>query len=733
MLKIFQVFLTFLIITSVTSQPTPYSFKIQFIGNTRYVTPLEESTREFCTNFWCTNDAEILFTRSSQYNNSDPCIDFRNFSVGTALDINAVNDRYVYRGFLSEIEFKFWEQLRRTLAAKILPNDHRVAKIAKNFFQKCIKSRHVLRHLDGHKEIISHLESLGGSPFLSKHIAWNSKMFDFKSGFGLLEMKNFSILENENLWNEKNFNLEKIFELESVDALWFLLGYEIERCVKEDLEILCLRHRSPLKWNKTLRENIVEVLEYMNDNFIAGKFGKIELREKLFKPVIENFDKFDQSFSEIEKNFEKSKKKLLKSEKVLLKNEKMLDKNEEIVMKIVELETKTGINWVKIFNDQLTDERKIVNNSEKVLIENFELLEKLVENLQNMDKRIIADYFTLSYIFLYQFIFIFHFDENFVKYTIGTKKSTQRWESCLLFGIVNFIQPALIFMHNEKYKKQNLIDKARNFVEEAVNEAKKKFIKGNLPLEISSEILKKLSNLKIFISLENFKEENLTDYYEDLNLKGNEKFLETFLEVKKFNLKIKNEISSNKRRKLEELLQNQRITYEIKNGNILYVPSMWILYPWYHPERPRFFNMATMFVQLLVKIHHGIKEYIKKNYKIEDSKFTTGLENSIEIAYDHYINWLKTNKDLQIGANILTNPQLFWMARAVFHFAKYHRTIKNETNEIQRLQIEYMHVEFKSKKGFQEAFECEINENEKNLYEEYGKKYWEILERENFF
>jgi hypothetical protein len=39
---------------------------------------------------------------------------------------------------------------------------------------------------------------------------------------------------------------------------------------------------------------------------------------------------------------------------------------------------------------------------------------------------------------------------------------------------------------------------------------------------------------------------------------------------------------------------------------------MWTLYPWFHPERPRFFNMATMFVQLLVRIHLGIKNYVKK-------------------------------------------------------------------------------------------------------------------------
>jgi hypothetical protein len=85
---------------------------------------------------------------------------------------------------------------------------------------------------------------------------------------------------------------------------------------------------------------------------------------------------------------------------------------------------------------------------------------------------------------------------------------------------------------------------------------------------------------------------------------------------------------------------------------------------------------------------------------------------------------------LQIGANFLTNPQLFWVARAVFHFSKYHKTIKSDLNALQRLQTQYMHVEFKSKRGFQEAFNCSMSDEELIIYYDYYLEYLKLMESE---
>ena len=150
-------FTSFLIIialktSSISSQPSPFGFKNQYIGNNRYVSLTEEQNRTFCENYWCTNDADYLFTKSSQYEGIDPCVDFKNFTVGGIIEIDQVNDRKLYRGVQSTVNDIFSQRLRKVLMEKVDANeDNRVVKVVKNTFRKCLKSPHTFRHLDAHR------------------------------------------------------------------------------------------------------------------------------------------------------------------------------------------------------------------------------------------------------------------------------------------------------------------------------------------------------------------------------------------------------------------------------------------------------------------------------------------------------------------------------------------------------------------------------------------------------
>lgn len=81
---------------------------------------------------------------------------------------------------------------------------------------------------------------------------------------------------------------------------------------------------------------------------------------------------------------------------------------------------------------------------------------------------------------------------------------------------------------------------------------------------------------------------------------------------------------------------------------------------------------------------------------------------------------------MELGANFLTNKQLFWMALAMSKYNKYHRNVPKDYFPLARLQIEYMHVWLKRKPGFQDAFGCELTDDEKFKEEEYLRKYQEI-------
>lgn len=108
--------------------------------------------------------------------------------------------------------------------------------------------------------------------------------------------------------------------------------------------------------------------------------------------------------------------------------------------------------------------------------------------------------------------------------------------------------------------------------------------------------------------------------------------------------------------------------------------------------------------------------------------------DNIQIAYESYIDWeTKGGKELQLGANLLTNKQLFWMATARRMFGKYHTEAPVSLDPIQRLQDKYLHVYLKSKKGFQEAFVCAMTGDEERSYLDYQKTFDELFKQFGFF
>jgi hypothetical protein len=107
--------------------------------------------------------------------------------------------------------------------------------------------------------------------------------------------------------------------------------------------------------------------------------------------------------------------------------------------------------------------------------------------------------------------------------------------------------------------------------------------------------------------------------------------------------------------------------------------------------------------------------------------FSVVIEN-LQLAYEAYSRWLKDHVDLQIGANYLTNQQLYWQAVTVSHYAKFHRTVPKRTDPHKRLVYEYTHVFMKRHRGFQEAFRCNMTEEEEEKLRQYLVEYGKLVE-----
>lgn len=41
------------------------------------------------------------------------------------------------------------------------------------------------------------------------------------------------------------------------------------------------------------------------------------------------------------------------------------------------------------------------------------------------------------------------------------------------------------------------------------------------------------------------------------------------------------------------------------------IPAVWTYYPWYHPNRPKFFNQATLYLDIIAAIKFNAVRYVQ--------------------------------------------------------------------------------------------------------------------------
>ena len=83
----------------------------------------------------------------------------------------------------------------------------------------------------------------------------------------------------------------------------------------------------------------------------------------------------------------------------------------------------------------------------------------------------------------------------------------------------------------------------------------------------------------------------------------------------------------------------------------------------------------------------------------------------VQFAYEHYVKWeLNGGKDLLIGANRLTNRQLFWFALARSISTKRRDYSKTAEGKIYgEVHLAYSNLIMEEEIGFREAFNCSLS------------------------
>lgn len=132
-----EIFFPLILVANVIAE-----FELQSIGQT--LTHEEVANQKFCISKYCVSDAELLFYAATQNANVDPCLDFKEFAMGTFIELRATNDRYREIGLISDTKHNHDERKRKLIAQEIDEKDSRVVKVVKNFFAKCVNSRKYL-------------------------------------------------------------------------------------------------------------------------------------------------------------------------------------------------------------------------------------------------------------------------------------------------------------------------------------------------------------------------------------------------------------------------------------------------------------------------------------------------------------------------------------------------------------------------------------------------------------
>lgn len=114
-----------------------------------------------------------------------------------------------------------------------------------------------------------------------------------------------------------------------------------------------------------------------------------------------------------------------------------------------------------------------------------------------------------------------------------------------------------------------------------------------------------------------------------------------------------------------------------------------MIYPVLHKSRPRFFNTAGFYREVIRIIKTDFWEEVFP----------------IDLAYKNYASWLdKGNEDLHLPGFKMNSRQMFWLSYVHVTIEKCQLNVSSRFELANQVTNKYMHVIFKSKKEFRDDF-----------------------------
>lgn len=152
---------------------------------------------------------------------------------------------------------------------------------------------------------------------------------------------------------------------------------------------------------------------------------------------------------------------------------------------------------------------------------------------------------------------------------------------------------------------------------------------------------------------------------------------------------------------------------------------MFVSYPFFHANRSRFFNTATLYTSVAAAIIRALKVHpliVSLSNSINLSliiffQITEKINltmDPFQMGYENYLRWEKNGgQELLIGANRLSNHQLYWVALVRRLYLKINPLIANIESFQFYVKTVFDFYDFKNlnsifklQAGFVDAFQC---------------------------